>query len=63
MIYIFFGILQTNACDMIWKLCLQDGHFHSVILAKNGLPLILTAMKVAAADPPPAAFRLPPPTL
>jgi len=37
--------LQTNACDMIWKLCLQDGHFHSVILAKNGLPLILTAMK------------------
>ena len=37
--------LQTNACDMLWKLCLQDGNFHSLILAKGGLALILEAMK------------------
>jgi len=37
--------VQTNACDTLWKLCLQDGNFHDLILAKGGLSLILAAMQ------------------
>lgn len=40
-----YGAVQTNGCDVLWKLCLQDGNFHDLILRKDGLTCILTAIQ------------------
>ena len=46
-----YNAVQTNACDMLWKLCLQDGNFHDLILRKGGLTYILAAMQNHKQDP------------
>jgi len=47
----YITAVQTNASDVLWKLCLQDGNFHDLILKKGGLTFILAALQNHKDDP------------